>query len=317
MPMSPSLEWNDLHDLLCVVEAGSLSAAARQLGVSQSTMSRRIAALEARGLNVFEGDRAELALNALGEELVAAARAMRRAFASAEAAVVASPPAIRMAACEMTARLFVADAVADWTRRSGQAVDLGVFDDLFVLKPADFDVMVMPLTALPSALRGIHIATVDWGLYASSLYLGNRPGASNQRDLEGHDVIRASGSLARIEAYRWLSAQGGTTALLASSPLAQHEACTRGQGIALLPRRLADEDDRLVRIEREVPPPIQIWIVADPANATHPRVASFLRWAASRFPKAAAPSSPTARATPSHWSTSSTEPAESMGSSTC
>lgn len=285
MPLSPSLEWSDLHNLLCVVETGSLSAAARQLGVSQSTMSRRMAALEARGLNVFEGDRTELTLTVLGEELVAAARAMRRAFASAEAAVVASPPAIRMAACEMTARLFVADAIADWTRCSGQAVDLGVFDDLFVLKPADFDVMVMPLTELPPTLHGIHIATVDWGLYASPLYLGNRPRSSNQRDLEGHDVIRASGSLARIDAYRWLSAQGGTTALLASSPLAQLEACTRGQGIALLPRRLADEDDRLVRIEREVPSPIQIWIVADASHATHPRVARFLRWAASRVPK--------------------------------
>jgi DNA-binding transcriptional LysR family regulator len=188
----------------------------------------------------------------------------------------------------MTARLFVADAVSEWTRRSGQAVDLGVFDDLFVLKPADFDVMVMPLAELPPTLQGIHIAMVDWGLYASPLYWCRRPAASNQRDLAGHEVIRASSSLARIEAYQWLSAQGGTTALLASSPLAQLEACARGQGIALLPRRLADEDGRLVRFDREVPPPVQIWIVADASAATHPRVASFLRWAASHFPKAAA-----------------------------
>ncbi len=285
--MPPSLEWNDLHDLLCVFEAGSLSAAARQLGVSQSTMSRRIAGLEARGLNLFERDRMDLALTPLGEELVAAARSMRRAFAGAEAAIGAAPPTLRMAACEMTARLFVADAVSDWTRRSGQAVDLGVFDDLFVLKPADFDVMVMPMAELPSTLQGVHIATLDWGLYASPPYLRDHPVGPDQSDLAGHAVVRASGSLARIEAYKWLSAQGGTTALLASSPLAQLEACVRGQGIALLPRRVADEDARLVRLEREVPPPVQIWIVADASNATNPRVASFLRWAASRFRKPA------------------------------
>ena len=41
-------DWNDLRFLLAVADAGSMLAAARALGVNQSTVQRRIAELEAR-----------------------------------------------------------------------------------------------------------------------------------------------------------------------------------------------------------------------------------------------------------------------------
>src|SRR3712207_7491997 len=44
--------------------------------------------------------------------------------------------------------------------------------------------------------------------------------------------------------FRSFAKLGGTVALLSSSPLAQLEACARGQGIALLPTRLAEADER-------------------------------------------------------------------------
>ena len=59
------LEWSDLHIFLTVAEQGSLSAAARELGLSQPTVGRRLTALEeqlgsalvvrtARGLTLTE-----------------------------------------------------------------------------------------------------------------------------------------------------------------------------------------------------------------------------------------------------------------------
>ena len=39
-------DWNDLQTLLAIAECGSLSAAARALGVSQSTVSRRLQSIE-------------------------------------------------------------------------------------------------------------------------------------------------------------------------------------------------------------------------------------------------------------------------------
>jgi Bacterial regulatory helix-turn-helix protein, lysR family len=43
----PFPDWNDLRDILLITDAGSLSGAARIAGISQSTMSRRLSAIEA------------------------------------------------------------------------------------------------------------------------------------------------------------------------------------------------------------------------------------------------------------------------------
>ena len=42
------MNWDDLRYFLAVARAGSLSAAGRDLGVSQPTVSRRLASMEAR-----------------------------------------------------------------------------------------------------------------------------------------------------------------------------------------------------------------------------------------------------------------------------
>ena len=52
---SQPLEWSDIPFVLAVCEAGSLSAAARNLGVNHSTVFRRIEGVEARlGVRLFE-----------------------------------------------------------------------------------------------------------------------------------------------------------------------------------------------------------------------------------------------------------------------
>ncbi len=45
-PPRARLAWDDLNTVLAVSRGGSLSAAARVLGVNHSTVSRRLAALE-------------------------------------------------------------------------------------------------------------------------------------------------------------------------------------------------------------------------------------------------------------------------------
>ncbi|MFN3577617.1 MAG: LysR substrate-binding domain-containing protein [Tabrizicola sp.] len=93
----------------------------------------------------------------------------------------------------------------------------------------------------------------------------------------------ASGSLARVPAHAWLAAQGGAVALMSSSPLAMLEACARGQGIALLPEGLAD--GRVQRLDLPVPDATPVWLLADRDEASHPRIAPFLRWARAYFRK--------------------------------
>src|SRR5437763_1249212 len=65
------LDWNDLRHFLAVAREGSTLAAARNLRVSQTTVARRIAALEdAIGLPLFEKRQSGYALTLVGEGLL-------------------------------------------------------------------------------------------------------------------------------------------------------------------------------------------------------------------------------------------------------
>jgi len=277
-------DWNDLRDVLLVHEAGSLSAAARLAGVSQSTMSRRLAAIETAGRKIFARDsHGRLSLTERGEALVAAAREMRAAYRARVAALASPHPPLRIAACEVTAQMFMVDALPAWSERSDAPADLSIYEDLFKLTPADYDVVVTPAEDVPPDLTGIEIGLIGWGLFAAPVYLSYHPVRVGANSLEGHRVIRASGSLAKVGGYRWLEERGGNAVLLSSSPFAQREACLRGQGIALLPLSLAESDRRLERIDMCALGKSSVWLLADVHEASHPRIASFMRWARQHF----------------------------------
>mgnify|MGYP000573658693 CR=1 FL=1 len=88
-------DWNDLRDILLITEAGTLSAAARAAGVSQSTMSRRLAAIEATGQPVFLRDESgRMTPNARGRELVVAAREMQSVYEKLRQRLTDAPPPV-------------------------------------------------------------------------------------------------------------------------------------------------------------------------------------------------------------------------------
>jgi DNA-binding transcriptional LysR family regulator len=75
-----TFDWNQMRAFLATVERGSLSAAARELGLTQPTLSRQIAALEeALGLLLFERVGRRLVLTAAGGQLVEQGKLMRAA----------------------------------------------------------------------------------------------------------------------------------------------------------------------------------------------------------------------------------------------
>ena len=70
-------DWNQMRALLATVEAGSLSAAAKRLGLTQPTLGRQVAALEeSLGLVIFERVGRSLVLTEAGQQLMAALREM-------------------------------------------------------------------------------------------------------------------------------------------------------------------------------------------------------------------------------------------------
>lgn len=76
----PRFDWNQARALLAMAETGSLSGAARRLGLTQPTLGRQVAALEKDlGVTLFERVGRNLVLTQAGQELVAPLRAMGEA----------------------------------------------------------------------------------------------------------------------------------------------------------------------------------------------------------------------------------------------
>jgi DNA-binding transcriptional LysR family regulator len=72
-----NLDWNQLKAFLETAETGSLSAAARKLGLTQPTLSRQVAAIEQRmGVTLFERVGKSMVLTTTGLDLLEHARAM-------------------------------------------------------------------------------------------------------------------------------------------------------------------------------------------------------------------------------------------------
>ena len=72
-----TLDWNQLKAFLETAETGSLSAAARKLGLTQPTLSRQVAAIEQRmGVTLFERVGKAMAITPSGLDLLEHARAM-------------------------------------------------------------------------------------------------------------------------------------------------------------------------------------------------------------------------------------------------
>lgn len=103
-------DWNQLRALLVTVEAGSLSAAAKRLNLTQPTLGRQVAALEeALDLVLFERVGRRLVLTEAGQQLVAHLRAMGEA-----AERVALTATGQSQAIEGTVRITVADIYAGY-----------------------------------------------------------------------------------------------------------------------------------------------------------------------------------------------------------
>ena len=77
------IDWNQLRAFLETAESGSLSAAARKLGLTQPTLSRQVAAIEQRmGVTLFERVGKTMALTPTGLDLLEHARVMGAAAAA-------------------------------------------------------------------------------------------------------------------------------------------------------------------------------------------------------------------------------------------
>ena len=170
-------DWSHYRAFLAVLNEGSLSGAARVLGLAQPTLGRQIAELERalgaalfirspRGLVPTDAAR-DIAPHA--QAMAAAAGAMKRAAsggASEEAGV------IRITASDMIGAEVLPSLLASFHRaHRGVTIELVLSNRVEDLLQGEADIAVRMVRPSQQALIARHIGTVGLGLYAHKLYL--------------------------------------------------------------------------------------------------------------------------------------------------
>jgi DNA-binding transcriptional LysR family regulator len=187
--------WDELRTFVEVARDGSLSGAARRLGLTQPTVGRHIDALEAAlGATLFTRSPrgltptpAALALGPHAEAMASAAAALGRA-ASGEAA--AERGAVRVTAsdvvgCEVLPPILAAFHVA----HSGIAIELALTNRNEDLARRDADIAVRMVRPTQSGLVARRIGTARIKLYAHRDYLARFGEPRSLADLASHCVI--------------------------------------------------------------------------------------------------------------------------------
>lgn len=248
--------WDLYRTFLAVLEEGSLSRAARALGVAQPTVGRHIDALEdAVGFPLFTRSQlglvpteAALGLKPHAEALAANAAALLRA-AGGQVGQVAGT--VRIAASEVVGVEVLPPMLTALREVHPQLViELALSDDLEDLLRRDADIAVRMVAPRQEALVARRIGAIAVGLHAHRRYLDRHGTPSSIEDLAGHSTIGFDRETAAIRsmAQRVRGLSRERFALRVDSNVAQLAMIRAGFGIGGCQVALAKRDPALVRV---------------------------------------------------------------------
>jgi DNA-binding transcriptional LysR family regulator len=267
--MSATLPWELLHTLLGVLREGSLSGAARVLGLTQPTVGRHVAALEqALGQVLFTRSptgllptEAALALRGHAEQMETAAAALQRAASSR-----GDEPAgtVRVTASEVVGIEVLAPVFADLrARHPGLVLELALSNRLQDLLRREADIAVRMTPPEQGQLIARRIGAVDIGLHALPGYLDRLGRPASFADLAGHTLIGfdAVTPFIRAGAKRLGGITRDSFALRCDSDLAQLALIRAGAGIGVCQLPLARREPALERVlADEFTWPLETWV---------------------------------------------------------
>jgi DNA-binding transcriptional LysR family regulator len=255
MHICMALNWDDLRVFLAVSREGSLTAAGRRLGLDQSTVGRRLTALEDEiEAQLFVRRPQGMSLTAAGRRLREHAEAIAEHALAAERAVTGERAElsglVRLTAPTTFGARIVVPILAEF-RRAHPQIDIELIAENRTLSLAQREADLALRLDRPDepSLIARSVATVASSLYASQDYLRVH-GEANLPGLSGHAVIGYAGSFRPSVESKLLArhARNARVVLAASSLEAQLEAVRCGVGIAVLPCYLADKEKQLRRL---------------------------------------------------------------------
>ena len=268
--MSEEPNWDFYRTMLAVLQYGSLSAAARELGLTQPTIGRHIDALEERiGSKLFVRSSngllptdAALQLRPYAETLAATSAAHLRAASGHRQRVAGT---VRISASEIIGVEVLPPILAPLMDTYPELrIELSASDTIEDLLSREADVAVRMAEPTQDALIVRRIGDIPLGMHAHSRYLERTGMPQTLADLASHRLIGFDRQTAYIRTMmkRFPMPEGLDFAFKADKPLAQLSAIRAGLGIGICQIGIAARDPDLVHLLPEAfEIPLGTWVV--------------------------------------------------------
>jgi len=265
------MDWDDYQYFLAVAGSGSVSAAARRLGQSHSTVLRRLDKLEtALDVRLFERFQTGYVLTTHGEalrELLApideGMQEIERKLSGQDAALQGT---IRVTTTDTLMDLLLPTLADFRTTYPGIRLEVTVNNSFLNLSRRDADVAVRPSNTPPDNLVGRKLGALRTAPYAAQAYLRGIE-ADGPPDWAHYDWVAPDESLAHLRQARWLREHVPAERHAASvdSLLGMVAAVEAGLGAGMLLCLLADAKPALVRLADPDPAlDTDVWILTHP-----------------------------------------------------
>lgn len=287
-----TMDWDDLKIALAVARHGTLSAAARALGSTQPTVSRRLDALEQRlGAQLFEREASGLRLSALGQSLLDGLQQMDAGALAVQRQIAARDTGLHGEIIVTSLDWLGDEVLAPMLARFGglhPGLQIELLNDgkVFNLARREADMAFRFGSFAQENLVERRVGEVRYALYASEGYL-ERHGRPDAADgFSGHQMVLLDSAAGSVPHEAWLPvlAHRARIALRANGLRAHLAAVRRGAAMAVLPCLLAEHEPDLRRVDVPQAPlvrTVRVGLHADMRDT--PRIRALLDFAVQEF----------------------------------
>jgi DNA-binding transcriptional LysR family regulator len=233
-------DLNDLRFIAAISSTGSLSGAARLLGVNHATVFRRVVAIETRlGVRLFERDGGHYTPTDAGEELARAGAAMEETALVSLRKVAGQDlrpkGVVRIATTDSVAQYLLPPMLQVCRRQFPEIqLELAIANDMANLSRRDADIAVRPSAQPPDELVGRKVGPLAFAVYQLA--------GSNSTDW-----VAREGGHGKIGQWMRTYTDQATLGLQINTYSGVCAACLAGLGQAVLPCFIGDTQAALVR----------------------------------------------------------------------
>ena len=273
--------WDLFRIFLAVARAGSIAGAAGHLAESPATVGRKLRELEtALSATLFDRSITGVQLTSCGSVILRRAEQIENQVLKICDAVSGSDGqltgTVTVAAPSGLGQTLLAPQLRELHNQHPELrVELRLATSKVNLLNREADIAVRIGAPAQERLVSRKLGDVSFGIYASHLYLDEIGGFETAADLEGHNVIAASGDLAQTAQCREFAGMSGgcNVALTTDSIFAQLEAVKSGLGIAPFPRYLGRAHPDLVELlPGQLQSKADLWLLMHPDTSGLARI---------------------------------------------